>query len=146
MCSCALSLKNGQISWLKKIPLSIGPARQGFLYDLDMKDNIEFNIRDWSELCHLLLVVEWGRLTFNWFKADFRACCPKFATGLNIRFTNIFSNFFTNYMNIFHKTEVQTVILRCWTSFKLNCFKSCETNAKARKNAKNITQMSRFFF
>jgi len=25
--SCALSLKNGQISWLKKIPLSIGPAR-----------------------------------------------------------------------------------------------------------------------
>ena len=32
----------------------------------------------------------------------------------NIRFTTISSQFFTNYIIIFHKTEVQTVILRGW--------------------------------
>ena len=28
--------------------------------------------------------------------------------------------FFANYMNIFHKTDIQMVILRCWTGLKLN--------------------------
>ena len=41
-----------------------------------------------------------------------RDCKPKFATGLNVRFTTISSQCFVNYMNFFHKTEVQTVILR----------------------------------
>ena len=62
---------------------------------------------------------------------------PKFATRLNIRFTTTSGHFFANYMSIFHKTEVQTVILRCWTSLYLNWFKSYERNAKKRKNAKN---------
>ena len=31
----------------------------------------------------------------------------------NSHFTTISSKFFAIYMNIFHKTEVQTVILRC---------------------------------
>ena len=31
-----------------------------------------------------------------------RACCPKFATGVNVRFMTMYSH----YMNIFHKTEV----------------------------------------
>ena len=62
---------------------------------------------------------------------------------------------FANYMNIFHKTEVHTVILRCWTGLKLNWFKRYDTNAKKckniknaknTKNAKNNTQMSSFFY
>ena len=38
-----------------------------------------------------------------------RACCPKFVTGLNVRFTTISSHLFANYtiyMNIFNETEV----------------------------------------
>ena len=38
-----------------------------------------------------------------------RGWCIKFATGLNVSFTTSSSHFFKNYMNIFHKTEVQTV-------------------------------------
>ena len=45
--------------------------------------------------------------------------------------------FFANYVNIFHKTEVQRVILRCCTGLYLNWFKSYDTDAKKRKNAKN---------
>ena len=36
---------------------------------------------------------------------------------INGRFPTLSSHFFTNYMNIFHKIEVQTVILRCWYQF-----------------------------
>ena len=42
--------------------------------------------------------------------------------------------FFANYMFIFHKTEIQTVILRCLTSLNLNWYKNYDTK---RKNAKN---------
>ena len=79
-----------------------------------------------------------------------RGWSPKFATRLNIRFTTTSGHFFANYMSIFHKTEVQTVILRCWTSLYLNWFKSYERIAKKRKNAKNakneeiITQITIF--
>ena len=58
------------------------------------------------------------------------AWCPKFATDLNVRFRTISCRFFANCMNIFHKTEVQTVILRCWTGLKPNWFKSYGTNEK----------------
>ena len=34
-------------------------------------------------------------------------------------FRTLSSHFFVNYMNIFHKTEVQTIILRCWTGSKV---------------------------
>ena len=53
-------------------------------------------------------------------------------------------------MNISHKTEVQIVILWCWRGLYLNWFKSCDTNKKASKHAKNtkltksITQMRSF--
>ena len=43
---------------------------------------------------------------------------------LNCSFTTISSQFFGIYMNIFQKTEVQTVILRCWTFLYLNWFYS----------------------
>ena len=65
-----------------------------------------------------------------------RTCCPKFATGLNVRFMTISSHFFSNYINIFHKIEVQTVILRCCRGLKLCWIKSYDTNANKRKNAK----------
>ena len=42
--------------------------------------------------------------------------------------------FFANYMLIFHKTEIQTVILRCLTNLNINWFKSYYTK---RQNAKN---------
>ena len=45
------------------------------------------------------------------FYYDVRAWCPKFETGLNVCFTTISSHFLGT---IFHKTEVQRVILRWW--------------------------------
>ena len=41
---------------------------------------------------------------------------------------------FANYMFIFHKTEIQTVLLRCLWSLNLNWYKSYD---KKHKNAKN---------
>ena len=42
----------------------------------------------------------------------------------------ISSHFFAKYMNMFHKTDVQTIIFRSWTSLKLNWFKSYDTKYK----------------
>ena len=39
----------------------------------------------------------------------------------------VFGQFFANFMNIFHKTEVKTVILRCLVSLNLNWIKSYYT-------------------
>ena len=41
----------------------------------------------------------------------------------NGHFKSISDNFFGNYINIFHKTEIQTVILRCLVRKKLNGIK-----------------------
>ena len=46
---------------------------------------------------------------------------------LNGGFTTISGHFFTICMFIFHKTEVQTVILRCFMVLNLNWFKSYDT-------------------
>ena len=54
----------------------------------------------------------------------------------NCRFTTISSQISAIYINIFHKTEVQTVILRCWTGLYHNWFKSYDKNEKHVKNAK----------
>ena len=43
---------------------------------------------------------------------------------LNCSFTTISSQFFGIYIYIFQKTEVQSVILRCWTFLYLNWFYS----------------------
>ena len=42
---------------------------------------------------------------------------------INGRFKITSGNFFGNYMNIFHKTKVQTVILRCKIGLNLNWLK-----------------------
>ena len=60
---------------------------------------------------------------------------PKFESD-KWPFYNRFWSFFANYMNIFHKTEIQTVILRCSTSLKLNWYKSYDTKCKNAKNAR----------
>ena len=41
-----------------------------------------------------------------------------------VHFRTITEHFFANHINIFHKTEVQTIILRCSTCLNLNCIKS----------------------
>ncbi len=45
-------------------------------------------------------------------------------------FFDHFWPFVCNYMNIFQKAEVLTVILRCWTGLDLNWFKSYDTKCK----------------
>ena len=42
---------------------------------------------------------------------------------LNCCFTTISSHFFTIYIYVFHKTEIDTVILRCWMGLHLTWFK-----------------------
>ena len=44
---------------------------------------------------------------------------------------------FANYMFIFHKTEIQTVLLRCLRSLNLNWYKSYDKKHKNAKNAKD---------
>ena len=53
---------------------------------------------------------------------------------INDNVTSICGHFFAICMFIFHKTEVQTLILRCLTSLNLNWYKIYDTK---RKNAKN---------
>ena len=48
----------------------------------------------------------------------------------NCRFLTHSSHFFANNMKILHKTEVQTVTLRCWTGLYLNQFKSYDKKRK----------------
>ena len=46
-------------------------------------------------------------------------------------FTTISSHFVDTYLYIFHKTEDQMVILRCWTGLNHNWFKSYDTKCNA---------------
>ena len=45
-------------------------------------------------------------------------------------FTTISSHFFDTNLYIFHKTAVQTIILRCWTDLNHNWFKRYDTKCK----------------
>ena len=79
-------------------------------------------------------------LLIRWFTfgiTSSRDWSPKFETDKNGHFTTISSQFSAIYINIFHKTEVQTVHLRCWTGLYHKWFKSYDTNEKTRKNPKN---------
>ena len=49
---------------------------------------------------------------------------------------------FANYMFIFHKTEIQTVLLRCLRSLNLNWYKSYD---KKHKNAKKHERWKHLF-
>ena len=47
-------------------------------------------------------------------------------------FTTISGHFFANYMVIFHKSEVQTVVLRCLTGLHLDWFRHCGLRCRWR--------------
>ena len=49
---------------------------------------------------------------------------------INGCFMTTSGHFFSNYINIFHKTEVQTVIVMCLTGRNLNWFKSYDTKCQ----------------
>ena len=51
---------------------------------------------------------------------------------INGRCSTIFGHFFANCINIFHKTEVQAVILMCLMGQNLNWFKSYNTKCTLR--------------
>ena len=46
-------------------------------------------------------------------------------------------SFLANYIFIFHKTEIQTVVLRCLMSLNLNWYRSYDKKHKNTKNAKD---------
>jgi hypothetical protein len=82
-------------------------------------------------------------LNLDWFKSYCLRCSLSLCANLanlqkletdNWPFYNQIWSFFANSMFIFHKTEVQTDILRCCTSLNLDWTKSYDTK---RKNAKN---------
>ena len=84
---------------------------------------------------HTVILRCWKCLNLLWFKSYDTKCKYIFCTWLTHqmiygRFTTISSRFSTIYINIFHKTEVQTVILRCWTGLYFNWFKSYDTKCK----------------
>ena len=86
----------------------------------------------------------WTSLNFDWFKSYGLRCrlrlrassanSQKIATA-KWQCNDHAWSFFANYMFIFHKTEIQTVILRCLTSLNLNCYQSYDTRHKSAKNA-----------
>ena len=56
--------------------------------------------------------------------------CSKMKENDKWQFTTFSGQFFGNYMTIFHKTEVQTIILRCLTGLNLGWFKSYDSKCK----------------
>ena len=68
----------------------------------------------------------------------------------NCCFKTIFSHFFANYINVFLKTEFQTVIFRFWTGLYPNWLKCYDTNEEQAKMQKmyqlqKTTQIRVFF-
>ena len=64
-------------------------------------------------------------------------------------FTTISSHFFGYPHNILHKTEIQMIILRCWTAVNLNRFKSYDRNEKHTKTQnppKSPKTLHNFYF
>ena len=89
----------------------------------------------------------WNNFVYVINSSDIK-CVQKKNRLTNCRFTTISSPISNIYMNIWHKTEVQTVILRCLMGLYLNWFKSYDTKWKTHKNAKNakITKNSTYDF
>ena len=69
----------------------------------------------WDTRIHVVKTLSY---TFFWWSND-----KWRMTITNAHFTNISGHFFANCMFIFHKNEVQTVILRCLAGLKLDWFK-----------------------
>ena len=83
-------------------------------------------------------------LNFNWFETYGPRCSlrPRMSSVNSQKiatdkwpFYNHIWPFFANYMNIFYKTEIQTVNLRCLPSLNLSWYKSYDIKTKNAKNA-----------
>ena len=83
-------------------------------------------------------------LNLNWFKSYGLRCserpCECSVNSKNVAtdkwpFYDHVSPFFAKDMLIFHKTEIQTVILRCLTSLNLFWFQRYDEKRKKAKNA-----------
>ena len=61
---------------------------------------------------------------------------------INGHSTTISDHFFTNCMLIFHKTKIQTVILRCSRSLNLNWYNSYDKKRKKAKNANEFFEQN----
>ena len=85
-----------------------------------------------TEVQTVILMCLMGQ-NLNWFKSFVTKCILRPSAILaksdivhqnlhliNGHFTTISGHFCTNYMKIFHKTEVQTFILRCFVYLYLN--------------------------
>ena len=78
-------------------------------------------------------------LNIDWFKKFClrckwrpRACLANFQNITTDKWTFYYRiwPFFANCMVIFHKNEIQTVILRCLRIININCYKSYDTKRK----------------
>ena len=115
------------------------------LYDLVWPIFLSVLIFHKTEVLMVILRCLTG-LNLDWFKSYGLRCSLRLHASsanskkrqlINSHFKTIYGHFFANYMFIFHKTEIQTVILRCLTIINLNCYKSYDTKHKNAKNAKN---------
>ena len=92
----------------------------------------------------------------NWFKSFDTKCTQRLHLILakseidhqnlhrvNGHFTTISGHFCAKYMKIFNKTEIQKVILRCYTSLNHDWCNSYDTKHNQKKTWKNINA---FFF
>ena len=68
---------------------------------------------------------------------------------INGHFTTNSGHFCANWMKIFHKMEVQTVTLRCWTSLNHDWYNSydtkCKWNPKMQKTQETEKTLQVFF-
>ena len=86
-------------------------------------------------------------LNIDWFKNYGlkckwrpRACLANFQNIATDKWTFYYHiwPFFANCMVIFHKNEIQTVILMCLRSLNLNWYNCCDTKWKNAKNKKSV--------
>jgi hypothetical protein len=80
-------------------------------------------------LMSLTSTVECSERWFSVTRFDYIDCFDSKLTD-KWQFYNRFRPFFPNYINIFQKTEIQTVILRCLNVLNINWFKSYDTKSK----------------
>ena len=87
--------------------------------------------------CLMGLNLDWFKIYGLWYKRRPRTCLANFQKIVIDKWSFYYHiwPFFASCVLIFHKTEIQTVILRCWMSLNFNWYKSYD---KKHKNAKNV--------
>ena len=86
--------------------------------------------------CSMGLNLDWFKMCSLWCRWRPRTCLANFQNIATDKwsFYIISGHLFANCVLIFHKTEVQTVILRGLTSLNLNWYNSYDTKCKKVKN------------